>query len=208
MCITAGAPRGGVQRKTTCCCSNSYYGRGVPGGRHSGSVVSNREQVSSAACHCWPRACFLRACTGHQRRHPARCGSSSVERLSLLRTVSCYMSRLLHTNAGKGSQLSPPPSLPVLHILRNHPLPYAGASYSYDPQQQPFWQAMEVRAFGLMLRDVAERCDEEPADGMGRQAGRGASVAAALRTLAERCAELPPKRRPSFQQVCEALKDL
>lgn len=120
------------------------------------------------------------------------------------------VSRPLRANASKRSQALLRQRVPhVLHVLRTQPLPHAGASYSYDPQQQPFWQAMEVRAFGLMLRDVAERCLEEPAVGQaGQQVARGPSVAAALRTLAKQCAELPPKQRPSFQQVCEALKGL
>ncbi|PNH08307.1 Leucine-rich repeat-containing protein 1 [Tetrabaena socialis] len=82
-----------------------------------------------------------------------------------------------------------------------------GASFSYDPAQQPFWQAMEVRAYGLFLRDVAHRCDPSP-EGPAGGAGDAPSVGAALRRLAERCTELPPAERPSFGALCEELRGL
>ncbi|GIL63161.1 hypothetical protein Vafri_17275 [Volvox africanus] len=80
-----------------------------------------------------------------------------------------------------------------------------GASFSYDPRTQLFWQAMEVRAYGLLLRDVAARCAVE-ADVAGYTTGSGATatarrVVAALRELAERCTELPPAQRPPFAAI-------
>ncbi|GFR43459.1 hypothetical protein Agub_g4542 [Astrephomene gubernaculifera] len=102
-----------------------------------------------------------------------------------------------------------------------------GASFSYDPKSQPFWQAMEVRAYGLMLRDVAQRCSDAAAAAAAAAAapagaasgGRAkspsgggsevvAEVVAALRKVAEECVDLPPARRPSFGEVCEELKGL
>ncbi|KAG2439459.1 hypothetical protein HXX76_004814 [Chlamydomonas incerta] len=93
-----------------------------------------------------------------------------------------------------------------------------GASFSYDRAAQPFWEAMEVRAYGLMLKDVVERA-AAPAGGAssGKQAGAASSgdaveaeagVVAALRGLAERCAELPPARRPLFEAVWAELQQL
>ncbi|GLI66354.1 hypothetical protein VaNZ11_010126 [Volvox africanus] len=87
-----------------------------------------------------------------------------------------------------------------------------GASFSYDPRTQPFWQAMEVRAYGLLLRDVAARCAVE-ADVEDFTAGGGATatalrVVATLRKLAERCTELPPAQRPPFVAVRQELAGL
>ncbi len=84
---------------------------------------------------------------------------------------------------------------------------------------------MEVRAYGLMLKDVAARA-AAPAPGAGagpvphgsggsssKQSGASAAdaeegVVAALRALSVRCAELPPARRPLFQAVCAELQQL
>ncbi|KAG2445258.1 hypothetical protein HYH02_008726 [Chlamydomonas schloesseri] len=106
-----------------------------------------------------------------------------------------------------------------------------GASFSYDRGEQPFWEAMEVRAYGLMLKDVAERAAAPaPASAAGagaeaapaaaasgssnsKQSGGDATkseagVVASLRALAERCAERPPARRPLFEAVCAELRQL
>ncbi|KAG2501926.1 hypothetical protein HYH03_000424 [Edaphochlamys debaryana] len=79
-----------------------------------------------------------------------------------------------------------------------------GASYSYDRTRQPFWEAMEVRAYGLLLRDVVARCDP-PASAA---AGAAAAVVDGLRALAERCVELAPAQRPTFEAVCGQLAAL
>ncbi|EFJ52843.1 hypothetical protein VOLCADRAFT_86211 [Volvox carteri f. nagariensis] len=72
-----------------------------------------------------------------------------------------------------------------------------GASFSYDAWMQPYWQAMEVRAYGLLLRDVAARCEE------AEEAGGAivARVVGALQQIADRCADMPPAQRPLFAAV-------
>ncbi|GLC44711.1 hypothetical protein PLESTB_000972000 [Pleodorina starrii] len=83
-----------------------------------------------------------------------------------------------------------------------------GASFSYDPREQPYWQAMEVRAYGLLLRDVAARCADADNGSGGVAATIAARIVGALREVSERCAELPPARRPSFAAVRDELAAL
>eukprot|EP00198_Chlamydomonas_reinhardtii_P007110 XP_001696446.1 predicted protein [Chlamydomonas reinhardtii] len=96
-----------------------------------------------------------------------------------------------------------------------------GASFSYDRAAQPFWEAMEVRAYGLMLKDVADRAAAPAAGAAGGSGSSGKlagakeavveaekGVVAALQGLAQRCAELPPARRPLFGAVCAELQQL
>ncbi|MEW5307927.1 MAG: hypothetical protein WDW36_010295 [Sanguina aurantia] len=40
-----------------------------------------------------------------------------------------------------------------------------GASFLYDRRTQPFWEAMEVRAFGLLLQGLLDRRDTAPRSG-------------------------------------------
>jgi serine/threonine protein kinase len=76
-----------------------------------------------------------------------------------------------------------------------------GASFSYDTTKQAFFQAMEVRAYGLMLRDVADRCSTS--GGSDR-----AAIVPALRALAVRCADSLPSERPSFGTLLAELDEL
>lgn len=57
---------------------------------------------------------------------------------------------------------------------------------------------MEVRAYGLLLRDVVDRCDEDGVTPGSTAAAIATQVMSALREAAERCVDLAPAQRPSF----------
>lgn len=66
---------------------------------------------------------------------------------------------------------------------------------------------MEVRAYGLLLRDIALRT-AAPEAGAEAKAGAEAEVVSGLRDLASRCADLPPAERPRFSDVCTEVRAL
>lgn len=106
----------------------------------------------------------------------------------------------------------------------------AGASFSY-PADQRFWEAMEVRAFGLFLKDLVDRTSTGTANtssstttstssqgnaatatatltvapGSGpAKTGAGAGAASVHQQLVElvhQCVDGQPAARPHFQQI-------
>lgn len=71
----------------------------------------------------------------------------------------------------------------------------AGFSYAGVPGADAF-ERIEVRAFAILLAELAERIDPAP--------GEAAEVTR-LRKLASRVADAPPERRPQFVGVCAEL---
>lgn len=73
-----------------------------------------------------------------------------------------------------------------------------GAAHRYDVAAAgAFWQAMEVRAYGLMMRDLVERLD-----------GDAGSLRPALAALAAACCTEPPAARPAFGELEAQLASL
>lgn len=75
-----------------------------------------------------------------------------------------------------------------------------------------FWESMEVRAFGLFLKDVAQQiCLDSPKHTLpGEQAAAAAPPASLqqLQRLSERCRGMLPGGRPSFADVGAALASM
>jgi len=66
-----------------------------------------------------------------------------------------------------------------------------GASYCYEATSTDrFWQAMEVRAFGLFLQDMVQRLDNS-----------SCSSSLQLKLLVERCLSSNAMDRPLFADV-------
>ena len=90
-----------------------------------------------------------------------------------------------------------------------------GAAFCYHEGEE-FWEAMEVRAYGLFLSDIAARVEANGgesggASGAGGAGGAGGAAAAAavrraLADLAERCAALGAEARPRFAAVVAELE--
>lgn len=104
----------------------------------------------------------------------------------------------------------------------------AGASFLYETGVLPF-EAQEVRAFGLLVADMAARI---PAGGDGNRAGNGgfwarfwpsntppppsgaggsiteSSVKKQLSLLAEACTQPSVSKRPSFSKIVTKLQEL
>ena len=99
----------------------------------------------------------------------------------------------------------------------------AGAAFSYHPSER-FWEAMEVRAFGLFLGDLVDRLDPSaysqepgaaaapaettPQPQTGSQGASTAAAKAALAQLVAQCTQAAPAERPRFVDVCACLGKL
>lgn len=71
-----------------------------------------------------------------------------------------------------------------------------GAAFAYGPAGEGPWEALEVRAFGILVAELAGRL--EAAD----------ELADALLRLAERCSGGAPPERPRFADIVEHLRKL
>ena len=78
-----------------------------------------------------------------------------------------------------------------------HPCPAAGASFMC-PEGVSF-EAQEVRAFGLLLRDMVARLDKSLSPG-----DRG-PLASLLQTVVSQCLLEDCRQRPSFQRIQKQL---
>ena len=79
-----------------------------------------------------------------------------------------------------------------------------GAAFCFDLTGAAFWQAMECRAFGLLVADIASHTCRDGGDGSssGCRAGQGgAGVAGVLHSLAVRCLAEDVAARPPFAVV-------
>jgi len=78
-----------------------------------------------------------------------------------------------------------------------------GAAFFYPPECASLIEAVEVRAFGLLLQDLVNFFHASPAAGDEDEAT--AAAVAYLRAVAEACAKRAPAQRPSFAAVAQAL---
>lgn len=88
----------------------------------------------------------------------------------------------------------PPPSPPYTNMITPHP-PCVGAAYCYAPQER-FWEAMEVRAFGLFALDLLERMEPDATQ---------PAVPRLLQRIVSSCLADSPSARPRFQAVADQL---
>lgn len=72
----------------------------------------------------------------------------------------------------------------------------AGASFFYNKGPVP-WEAQEVRAFGLFVKDMLARLDDA--------SSANSSTVQQVRSLLQTCMDEPTQTRPLFQHVVQEL---
>ena len=106
-----------------------------------------------------------------------------------------------------GTEFPPAPALLHLPGFTQLSLPeFPGASFSYEPSQRAFFQAMEVRALGLFIEGLAAQVSPScPRSRLLLHAEGDKDASAAqltlLRSLTKWCLRAVPSARPSFLEL-------
>jgi hypothetical protein len=80
-----------------------------------------------------------------------------------------------------------------------------GAAFCYDRAAGGFWEAMEVRAFGLFMQGLCAQVDGEGSAGSRSSGGSGSVCLEQLQALVQKCLAEEPSQRPTFAELQQQL---